>query len=157
MRASLSRSLRAPPCRARVGPGARLRANSVPRLAPMADTALHDLTLAEASALIKARRLSPVEYTQALLARTDALEPQLDAYITRTSEAAIDGARAAEAEIALGHWRGPLHGIPFALKDIYDTSGVLTSGHSRICIDRVPTKDATTVAKLKAAGAVLMG
>src|SRR5215475_13471560 len=157
MRAVSPRSLRAPPCRVKVGPGARSRPNSVPRLAPMADTALHDLTLAEASALIKARRLSPVEYTQALLARTDALEPQLDAYITRTSEAAIDGARAAEAEIALGHWRGPLHGIPFALKDIYDTSGVLTSGHSRICIDRVPTKDATAVARLRAAGAVLMG
>jgi aspartyl-tRNA(Asn)/glutamyl-tRNA(Gln) amidotransferase subunit A len=123
----------------------------------MAETALHDLTLAEASALIRARRLSPVEYTQALLARTDALEPQLALYITRTPEAAIESARTAEAEIALGHWRGPLHGIPFAVKDIYDTSGVLTSGHSRICIDRVPTKDATTVAMLRAAGAVLMG
>jgi aspartyl-tRNA(Asn)/glutamyl-tRNA(Gln) amidotransferase subunit A len=123
----------------------------------MADTALHDLTLAEASALIKARRLSPLEYTQALLARTDSLEPQLDAYITRTSEAAIEGARAADADIARGHWRGPLHGIPFAVKDIYDTAGVLTSGHSRICIDRVPTKDATAVARLRAAGAVLMG
>jgi aspartyl-tRNA(Asn)/glutamyl-tRNA(Gln) amidotransferase subunit A len=123
----------------------------------MAHTALHDLTLAEASALIKARKLSPLEYTQALLTRTDALEPQLDAYITRTSEAAIKGARAAEAEIACGSWRGPLHGIPFAVKDIYDTAGVLTSGHSRICIDRVPTKDATAVARLRAAGAVLMG
>jgi aspartyl-tRNA(Asn)/glutamyl-tRNA(Gln) amidotransferase subunit A len=123
----------------------------------MADTALHDLTLAEASALIKARRLSPLEYAQALLVRTDALEPQLGAYITRTSESAIEDARVAEAEIARGHWRGPLHGIPFAVKDIYDTAGVLTSGHSRICIDRVPTKDATTVAKLRAAGAVLMG
>src|SRR5215475_14965964 len=123
----------------------------------MADTALHDLTLAEASALIRARRLSPVEYTQALLARTDALEPQLNAYITRTSEAAIESARAAEAEIARGNWRGPLHGIPFAVKDIYDTAGILTSGHSRTCIDRVPRKDATAVARLKAAGAVLTG
>jgi len=123
----------------------------------MANAPLHDLTLAEASALIRARRLSPLEYTQALLARTDALEPQLNAYITRTSEAAIESARAAEAEIARGNWRGPLHGIPFAVKDIYDTAGVLTSGHSRICIDRVPTKDATAVAKLRAAGAVLMG
>lgn len=123
----------------------------------MAASALHDLSLAEASALIKARRLSPLEFTQALLARTDALEPQLDAYITRTSEAAIEGARAAEADIARGHWRGPLHGMPFAVKDIYDTAGVLTSGHSRICIDRVPTRDATAVARLRAAGAVLMG
>jgi aspartyl-tRNA(Asn)/glutamyl-tRNA(Gln) amidotransferase subunit A len=123
----------------------------------MADTSLHDLTLAEASAQIRARRLSPLEYTQALLARTDALEPQLNAYITRTSEAAIESARAAEAEIARGNWRGPLHGIPFALKDIYDTAGVLTSGHSRICIDRVPARDATAVARLRAAGAVLTG
>jgi aspartyl-tRNA(Asn)/glutamyl-tRNA(Gln) amidotransferase subunit A len=123
----------------------------------MTDAPLHDLTLAEASALIRTRRLSPVEYTQALLARTDALEPQLNAYITRTPEAAIESARAAEAEIARGNWRGPLHGIPFAVKDIYDTAGVLTSGHSRICMDRVPTRDATVVAKLRAAGAVLMG
>ena len=123
----------------------------------MTDTALHDLTLAEAATLIKARKLSPVEYTQALLARTDALEPQLNAYITRTSEAAMEVARAMEAEIALGNWRGPLHGIPFAVKDIYDTAGVLTSGHSRICIDRVPARDATAVTKLRAAGAILMG
>jgi aspartyl-tRNA(Asn)/glutamyl-tRNA(Gln) amidotransferase subunit A len=123
----------------------------------MEDTALHDLTLAQAAALIRARKLSPVEYTRALLARTDALEPQLNAYITRTSEAALESARAAEAEIARRNYRGPLHGIPFAVKDIYDTAGVLTSGHSRTCIDRVPDKDATAVAKLRAAGAVLMG
>ena len=123
----------------------------------MPDTALHDLTLAEAAALIEARKLSPVEYTRALIARTDALDPQLDAYITRTNEAALEAARAAEAEIARGNHRGPLHGIPFAVKDIYDTAGVLTSGHSRICIDRVPSRDATAVAKLRAAGGVLMG
>src|SRR5215475_8251446 len=113
----------------------------------MEEAALHDLTLAEASALIMARRLSPLEYTHALLARTDALEPQLNAYITRTSEAAIESARAAEAEIARGNCRSPLHGIPFAVKEIYDTAGILTSGHSRTCIDRVPRKDATAVAR----------
>ena len=123
----------------------------------MTDTALHDLTLAQVAALIRTRKLSPVEYTRALLARTDEIEPQLSAYITRTSEAAMEAARAAEAEIARGNYRGPLHGIPFAVKDIYDTAGVLTSGHSRTCIDRVPRKDATAVAKLRAAGAVLMG
>ena len=123
----------------------------------MPDSELHDLTLAEAASLIRRGRLSPVEYTQALLARTDALEPQLNAYITRTTEAAIEAARAAEAEIVRGNHRGPLHGVPFAVKDIYNTAGVLTSGHSRICIDRVPLKDATAVAKLRAEGAVLMG
>jgi aspartyl-tRNA(Asn)/glutamyl-tRNA(Gln) amidotransferase subunit A len=123
----------------------------------MADTALHDLTLAEAAALIKAHKLSPVEYTQALIARTDGLEPQLNSYITRTSEMAMEAALSAEAEITRGNYRGPLHGIPFAVKDIYDTAGVLTSGHSQTCIDRVPNKDATAVAKLRAVGAVLMG
>ena len=123
----------------------------------MTDATLHDLTLAEAADLVRTRKLSPVEYTRALLARTDALEPQLNAHITRTSEAALEAARAAEAEIARGNYRGAMHGIPFAVKDIYDTAGVLTSGHSRTCIDRVPAKDATAVAKLRAAGAVLTG
>jgi len=123
----------------------------------MPDSELHDLTLAEAASLIRRGRLSPVEYTQALLARTDALEPQLNAYITRTTEAAIEAARAAEAEIVRRNHRGPLHGVPFAVKDIYNTAGVLTSGHSRICIDNVPYKDATAVAKLRAEGGVLMG
>jgi aspartyl-tRNA(Asn)/glutamyl-tRNA(Gln) amidotransferase subunit A len=123
----------------------------------MADAALHDLTLAEAAQLIRTRKLSPVEYTSALLGRTDTLDTQLDAFITRTPQAAMEAAQAAEAEIARGNWRGPLHGIPFAVKDIYDTAGVLTSGHSRICIDRVPQKDSTAVARLRAAGAVLTG
>jgi aspartyl-tRNA(Asn)/glutamyl-tRNA(Gln) amidotransferase subunit A len=118
---------------------------------------LHELTLAEAARLIAVRDLSPVEYTDNLLARTEALDPQLHAFITRTPELAMTAARAAEAEIAKGHVRGPLHGIPLAVKDIYDTAGVLTSGHSRICSDRIPGEDATTVAKLKAAGAILTG
>ena len=120
-------------------------------------SALHDLTIAEASRLIKARKLSPVELTRALLDRTEALEPQINAFITRLPEAAMEAAKAAEAEIMRGIIKSPLHGVPFAVKDIYDTAGVLTSGHSRTCIDRVPAKDATTVAKLRAAGGVLTG
>ena len=125
----------------------------------MSDTpsSMHDLTLAEASRLIAARKLSPVEYTAALLQRTDGLEGQLNAFITRTSEAAMEAARAAEGEIGRGWLRGPLHGVPFAVKDIYDTAGILTSGHSRTNIDRVPKKDSTAVARLKGAGAVLTG
>ena len=123
----------------------------------MTAASLHDLTLADAGRLIAARKLSPVEYADALLARTEAFEPQLNAFITRTPEIARKEAQAAESEIAKGNYRGPLHGIPFAVKDIYDTAGILTSGHSRVCIDRVPQKDATTVAKLRAAGAVLTG
>jgi aspartyl-tRNA(Asn)/glutamyl-tRNA(Gln) amidotransferase subunit A len=118
---------------------------------------LHELTLAEAARLISTRKLSPVEYTASLLARIEALEPQLNAFITRTPDVAMTAARTAEAEIMRGNLRGPLHGIPFALKDIYDTAGILTSGHSRTCIDRIPDKDATTVVRLKAAGAVLTG
>jgi aspartyl-tRNA(Asn)/glutamyl-tRNA(Gln) amidotransferase subunit A len=118
---------------------------------------LHDLTLAAAARLISARKLSPVEYTTALLARTSALDPQINAFITRTDEIAMATARAAETEIARGAWRGPLHGVPFAVKDIYDTAGILTSGHSRTNIDRVPERDSTAVARLKAAGAVLTG
>lgn len=123
----------------------------------MTSAELHELTLAEASHLISARKLSPVEYTEALLARTETIEPQLNAFITYTPDIARAAARAAEDEIVRGNWRGALHGIPFAVKDIYDTAGILTSGHSRTCIDRVPDKDATTVAHLKAAGAVLTG
>ncbi len=123
----------------------------------MPSAELHDLTLAEAAHLISVRKLSPVEYTASLLARTEALDPQLNAFITRTPEVAMAAARTAEAEIMHGNLRGPLHGIPFALKDIYDTAGILTSGHSRTCIDRIPDKDATTAARLKAAGAVLTG
>jgi aspartyl-tRNA(Asn)/glutamyl-tRNA(Gln) amidotransferase subunit A len=123
----------------------------------MPSAELHDLTLAEAARLIALRQLSPVEYTESLLARTEALEPQLNAFITRTPDVAIAAARRAEAEIMQGNLRGPLHGMPFALKDIYDTAGILTSGHSRTCIDRVPDEDATSVARLKAAGGVLMG
>ncbi len=123
----------------------------------MPTTALHDLSIAEASKLIATKKLSPVEYTLDLLARTEALEPQLNAFITRTPDAAIEAARAAEAEMMRGNIRSPLHGVPFAVKDIYDTAGVLTSGHSSVCIDRVPPKDSTAVAKLRAAGAVLTG
>ena len=123
----------------------------------MTTTTLHDLTLAESARLIRTKKLSPVELTRALLARTEALEPQLDAFITHTSQAAIEAASAAEAEITRGNWRGALHGVPFAVKDIYDTAGVLTSGHSRTCIDRIPERDSTAVAKLRAAGGVLTG
>jgi aspartyl-tRNA(Asn)/glutamyl-tRNA(Gln) amidotransferase subunit A len=123
----------------------------------MPSVELHDLTLAEAASLISVRKLSPVEYTEGLLVRTEAFDPQLNAFITRTPDLAMAAARTAEAEIMHGNWRGPLHGIPYALKDIYDTAGILTSGHSRTCMDRVPDKDATTVARLKAAGAVLTG
>ena len=118
---------------------------------------LHFLTLAAAARLIESRALSPVEYTQALIARADALDDQLSAFITRTSELALSQARDAEREIAQGRYRGALHGIPFALKDIYDTAGILTSGHSKIGITNIPVENATTTQRLLDAGAVLLG
>lgn len=126
----------------------------------MTDTqpaAAPDLTIAEASRLIAARALSPRDYVDALIARSEALEPQLHAFITPTFDLARAQAKEAEAEIMAGRWRGPLHGMPVGLKDIYDTAGILTTGHSRICIDRVPDADGTAWARLREAGAVLMG
>jgi aspartyl-tRNA(Asn)/glutamyl-tRNA(Gln) amidotransferase subunit A len=115
------------------------------------------LTIAEAAQLIERKELSPVELTTALLRRTEALDPQLNAYLLLTAERALDRARRAEQEIVAGPYRGPMHGIPFALKDIYSTAGIRTTGHSRICLDAVPSEDATTVGKLYEAGAILTG
>ena len=115
------------------------------------------LTIAEAARLIEQKRLSPVELTTALIRRTEALDPQLDAYLLLTAGRALDQARQAEREIMAGGYRGPMHGIAFALKDIYSTAGIRTTGHSRICLDTVPAADATTVRKLHEAGAVLTG
>src|SRR5262249_7816482 len=85
------------------------------------------------------------------------LDAQTRAFITPTFERARRQARDAESEIAAGRYRGPLHGMPFALKDIYDTKDVLTSAHSRIFIDRIPAEDATTARRLYEAGAALLG
>lgn len=118
---------------------------------------LHELTIAEASTHFRTRSLSPVEFVQALIDRANELEPQINVFITRTSELALVQARQAELEIFHGRWRGPLHGVPFALKDIYDTAGILTTGNSRGGMDRVPQQDAAAVKKLYGAGAVLLG
>src|SRR5688500_1547464 len=104
---------------------------------------LHDLSIAELSTLIAARKLSPVELTDALIRRIEDHDAQTHAFLTRTFELARRQARDAEAEIAAGPYRGALHGIPFALKDIYDTAGILTSGHSRVFMDRIPREAAT--------------
>ena len=118
---------------------------------------LHWLTIAQAARLIELRRLSPVELTEALIARIEALDPQLNAFLLPTPDKAREQARAAEREIMAGNYRGPLHGMPFGLKDIYCTAGIRTTSHSRICADYVPTEDATTVTRLYQAGGVLLG
>jgi aspartyl-tRNA(Asn)/glutamyl-tRNA(Gln) amidotransferase subunit A len=120
-------------------------------------TDLHFLSIAEAARLLERRRLSPVELTQAYLDQIERFDRQLNAYLLVTADQALAQARRAEAEISAGHYRGPMHGIPFALKDIYCTAGIRTTCHSRTLAEHVPGFDATTVAKLNEAGAVLLG
>jgi aspartyl-tRNA(Asn)/glutamyl-tRNA(Gln) amidotransferase subunit A len=115
------------------------------------------LSIREAADLVRGKKASPVELTQACLARIHRANGTLNAFITITEESALEQARAAEAELMQGKWRGPLHGIPIALKDLFDTSGVRTTAGSALFKDRVPTEDAEVVRRLKAAGAVLLG
>jgi len=93
-------------------------------------TDLTGLTLFEASELVRKKSASPLELTRACLERIAQLNPVLNAFITLTADAALDQARRAEAEIQQGEWKGPLHGIPIALKDLVDTSGVPTTAAS---------------------------
>ena len=118
---------------------------------------LHELTIAEAATLLRRRELSPVELTRAHLERIAALDGDLHCYITVAAEAALEEARVAEREIAAGSYRGPLHGIPMAHKDNLATAGLRTSGASRMYADWVPIRDATAIARLRAAGTVLLG
>jgi len=114
-------------------------------------------TIAELAPLLRRRELSPVEVTQTCLDRIERLNPALNAFITVTAESALAAAHAAEAEIARGEWRGPLHGVPISLKDLIDTSGVRTTSGSALHKDRIPTENAEVVRRLKQAGAVLLG
>jgi aspartyl-tRNA(Asn)/glutamyl-tRNA(Gln) amidotransferase subunit A len=121
---------------------------------------VRDLTWAsigEAAALVAHREVSPVELTAAAIARAEALDPIVNAFITRTFEMALAEAEVATAEITAGRHRGPLHGIPLTLKDNYETAGVRTTAGSRTREHHVPTADAHTVGRLKVAGAVLLG
>jgi aspartyl-tRNA(Asn)/glutamyl-tRNA(Gln) amidotransferase subunit A len=120
-------------------------------------TDLHFLSIAEAARLIERRQLSPVTLTRAFLDRIVAIDPQLNAYLLVTADQALDQARIAEADIMAGNYRGPMHGIPFALKDIYCTAGIRTTSHSRTRADYIPPFDATTVTQLRGAGAILLG
>lgn len=115
------------------------------------------LSAAEQGRLIRDRKLSPVELLQACLARIERWNPVLRAYITVCAESAMAEARTAEREIAAGRWRGPLHGLPFGVKDQLNTKGIRTTLGSRILANNVPDHDATVIEKLKAAGAILIG
>jgi len=115
------------------------------------------LPLTELAGLLRARELSPVEVTRHCLERIARFDPALNAFITVTAESALREAALAEQEIASGRWRGPLHGVPIALKDLIDTAGVPTTAGSRVFAGRVPAEDAAVVTCLRAAGAVLLG
>src|SRR5215831_17396964 len=114
-------------------------------------------TLKQASDLIRRREASSVQLTEACLKRIDAYNPSLNAFITITREQALATAREMDAELKNGKWRGPLHGIPVALKDNIDTAGIRTTAASGVFKDRVPTEDAEVVVRLKKAGAILLG
>ena len=123
----------------------------------MTGSELHFLTVAEASRRIARRELSPVELTEAYLQRIAAVDDQLQSFVTLTADLARRQARAAEAEIMRGGRRGPLHGVPYCLKDIVETAGIRTTAQSKLLADHVPTKDAVVAAKLAAAGGILLG
>jgi aspartyl-tRNA(Asn)/glutamyl-tRNA(Gln) amidotransferase subunit A len=114
-------------------------------------------TIAEAARLIAAHELSPVELTEACLARITALDGTLHSFVTVTADRARDDARRAETAIMAAGPASPLHGIPYSLKDVFDTKGIRTTGQSRLLADNVPSYDSACNAQLEAAGAVLLG
>src|SRR5262245_58488935 len=112
-------------------------------------TDLAYLSVAEGAKLLHAKKLSPVEWTRALLDRIAAIDSQYNAFLVVTADAALAQAKTAEAEIAKGNIRGPLHGVPYAAKDIFDVEGMATTCHSKIRIDHRATSDAFTIRKLR--------
>jgi aspartyl-tRNA(Asn)/glutamyl-tRNA(Gln) amidotransferase subunit A len=135
---------------------ARRHAEAEGRL-PESTDELSGLSLHEASELVRHKKVSPVELVRACLERTERLDRKLNSFITVMTESALADARAAEADVRRGRWKGPLHGIPIALKDIVDTRGVRTTAGSNVLRDSVPTEDAEIARRLVAAGAVLLG
>jgi aspartyl-tRNA(Asn)/glutamyl-tRNA(Gln) amidotransferase subunit A len=136
---------------------ASVRTRAVPSVAEEPGDELAKLSIGEAADLVRKKKVSPVQLTQACLSRIERLNPMLNAFITVTAESALAQAREAEAEVRRGRWRGALHGIPIGLKDMIDTAGVLTTAASGVFEHRVPDEDADVVRRLKAAGAVLIG
>ena len=123
----------------------------------MPSSELHYATIKELCGPLQRRELSPVEVTEAALGRIERLDERLGVFITVTAEQARAEAKRAEEEIRRGEYRGPLHGVPVSLKDLYNTAGVRTTMGSKIFADFVPSEDATSVARLRQAGAVIVG
>lgn len=122
-----------------------------------ASTDIAGLTLQQAAAAVRSKAVSPVELTRACLDRIAALNPRLNAFITVTAEQALAQAHDREDELSRGQWRGPLHGIPLALKDNIDTAGVRTTAAAKAFADRIPAADAEVVRRLSTAGAIVLG
>ena len=123
----------------------------------MSEAPLHFKTITEVSELIREKHISPVEVTTAILDRIDQLDNNLKSYATVTADHAMIAAQKAEAEITAGTYRGALHGVPIAVKDLCFTKGVRTMGGTQVLAEHVPDFDSTVVAKLESAGAVLLG
>jgi aspartyl-tRNA(Asn)/glutamyl-tRNA(Gln) amidotransferase subunit A len=123
----------------------------------MTNLDLNYLTIAEAAAGLRRKQFSAVELADACLDRIDAIDSKLHSFVTLTADLALEQARQAQRELGSGTDRGPLHGIPFALKDLYATKGIRTTCHSAVLENWIPDHDATTVTKLREAGMVLLG
>ena len=123
----------------------------------MANSNLTNLTISELAPMIQARELSPVELTEAALEQVDRLQPVLNSFITVLQDQAREQAKEQEAALMRGEYRGPLHGIPVGIKDNIDTGGIRTTVGSKVLSGQVPVEDALTVAKIKEAGAVILG
>jgi aspartyl-tRNA(Asn)/glutamyl-tRNA(Gln) amidotransferase subunit A len=119
--------------------------------------ALHDYSIAEAGALLRNGTLTSTALTKHALERIKAIDPTINSFITVTAESALTEAAAADDAFAKGIDKGPMQGIPHALKDIYGTAGIRTTCHSKLLLDNVPTEDSVVAAKFKAQGAVLLG
>jgi aspartyl-tRNA(Asn)/glutamyl-tRNA(Gln) amidotransferase subunit A len=132
-------------------------AAQAPSSGPSGALDLRSLTITRAAEQIRRRTLSPVDLMRATLDRIAAVDPKVGAFITVTGDSAMDTARAAEQDIRAGRYRGPLHGIPFGVKDTYYTRGVRTTAASPVLEDFIPEFDCTIVARLKEAGAILTG
>jgi aspartyl-tRNA(Asn)/glutamyl-tRNA(Gln) amidotransferase subunit A len=118
---------------------------------------MQELSIAEAGRALRSGEVTSEQLTRTALARIAAADPALDAFILVTEGRALEDAKRADAELQAGHDRGPLHGVPYALKDIYDTAGIASTCHSKLRVNNVPAADSVVAAKLAAAGGVLMG
>src|SRR5262245_65991748 len=115
-----------------------------------------ELSLSDLSRLIAARELASAETVRAALTRLELLQDKLNAFITVLPEQALAEAKKADEEIARGHHRGPLHGVPVSIKDMFEMAGVLTTGGSKILAEWVPETDSALVERLRAAGAIIV-